>query len=51
MSHGLNNQQVQELKDVFAMFDKDGNGSISTGELKSVMESLGQNASEVSFCS
>lgn len=39
----LSADQVQSLKDVFSLFDKDSSGSISTSELGDVMKSLGQN--------
>ncbi|KAF8901167.1 hypothetical protein CPB84DRAFT_1777928 [Gymnopilus junonius] len=34
--------ETDELRQAFDVFDKDGSGSISIGELKSVMESLGE---------
>lgn len=46
MSHGLSDEQVEELKQAFDTFDKDGNGTITTDELSNVMTSLGQNPSE-----
>lgn len=36
-------EEIDELKEAFALFDKDGNGSISRGELKHLMISLGHN--------
>ena len=33
---------MKEFKDAFAIFDKDGGGSITTQELGDVMKSLGQ---------
>ncbi|KAM3185915.1 hypothetical protein ACTXT7_005389 [Hymenolepis weldensis] len=39
----LSTEEMDELKEAFALFDKDGNGSISRGELKHLMTSLGQN--------
>jgi Ca2+-binding EF-hand superfamily protein len=33
-------------KDAFGLFDKDGDGVISTWELKSVLRALGQNPSK-----
>ena len=35
-----------EFKDAFKMFDKDGDGTITTKELGTVMRSLGQNPTE-----
>jgi calmodulin len=32
----------EELREAFKVFDKDGNGLIEAGELKNVMESLGE---------
>lgn len=32
-----------EFREAFSLFDKDGSGNISGGELASVMKSLGQN--------
>ena len=37
---------VEEYKEAFQLFDKDGGGSISTKELKQVFEALGQNPTE-----
>jgi hypothetical protein len=33
------------MKDVFNMFDKDGDGTISTDELEEVMQSMGEKSS------
>ena len=35
-----------EIKEAFQLFDKDGNGTISTKELGMAMRSLGQNPTE-----
>ena len=43
----LTEEQVEELKEAFQLFDFDGNGSISTKELGTVMRSLGQNLMDV----
>ena len=37
---------ILEFKEVFKMFDVDGDGTVSTEELKDVMAKLGQNPSE-----
>ncbi|GAB1609565.1 calmodulin, striated muscle [Argonauta hians] len=42
----LNDEQIAEFKEAFDLFDKDGDGAITTKELGTVMRSLGQNPSE-----
>lgn len=37
---------VVEFKEAFSLFDKDGDGTITTKELGTVMRSLGQNPTE-----
>ena len=39
---GLTEEQVQELKEVFMLFDKDEDGVLTFPELNVVMKSLGQ---------
>ena len=42
MADQLTEEQTAEFKEAFALFDKDGDGTISTKELGTVMNSLGQ---------
>jgi len=42
----LSEAQIVEFREAFAMFDKDGDGSISVSELGTVMRSLGQNPTD-----
>ena len=42
----LSDQQVAEYKEAFSLFDKDGDGTINSKELGTVMRSLGQNPTE-----
>eukprot|EP00029_Vermamoeba_vermiformis_P014570 TRINITY_DN9687_c0_g1_i1.p1 TRINITY_DN9687_c0_g1~~TRINITY_DN9687_c0_g1_i1.p1 ORF type:complete len:149 (-),score=62.21 TRINITY_DN9687_c0_g1_i1:62-508(-) len=42
----LTEEQIAEFKEAFALFDKDGDGSITTKELGTVMRSLGQTPTE-----
>lgn len=37
----LSQREIADLKECFAMFDKDGDGTIDTGELGTVMANLG----------
>jgi calmodulin len=37
---------ISDFKEAFDMFDKDGDGTITTKELDTVMRSLGQNPTE-----
>ena len=40
------NSIISEFKEAFSLFDKDGDGTITTKELGTVMRSLGQNPTE-----
>merc|ERR1711963_1133545 len=46
MAEKLSEEQIAEFKEAFALFDKDGDGTITTKELGTVMRSLGQNPTE-----
>ena len=42
-SDELTEEQIAGFRDAFSIFDKDGDGTITTKELGTVMRSLGQN--------
>jgi len=42
----LTEEQIAEFKEAFSMLDRDGDGTINTGELGTVLRSLGQNPTE-----
>ena len=42
----LNDNDVLEFREAFALFDKDGDGSITTSELGAVMRSVGQSPTD-----
>ncbi|KAJ3684577.1 hypothetical protein LUZ61_013741 [Rhynchospora tenuis] len=46
MADQLTDDQIAEFKEAFSLFDKDGDGCITTKELGTVMRSLGQNPTE-----
>ncbi|PNH05810.1 Calmodulin [Tetrabaena socialis] len=46
VNYELTEEQIAEFKEAFALFDKDGDGTITTKELGTVMRSLGQNPTE-----
>ena len=39
-------EQIAEFKEAFALFDQDGDGTITLPELRTVMQSLGQSPSD-----
>lgn len=42
----LSESQISDFKEAFTLFDRDGDGKITTQELGTVMRSLGQNPTE-----
>ncbi|NXX43172.1 CALMS protein, partial [Tricholaema leucomelas] len=46
MAERLSEEQIAEFKEAFSLFDRDGDGCITTKELGTVMRSLGQNPTE-----
>ena len=46
MADQLTEEQIAEFKEAFSLFDKDGDGTITTKELGTVMRLLGQNTIE-----
>ncbi|NWU87227.1 CALMS protein, partial [Onychorhynchus coronatus] len=46
MAERLSEEKIAEFKEAFSLFDRDGDGSITTRELGTVMRSLGQNPTE-----
>ncbi|BCS24045.1 translation elongation factor EF1B gamma [Aspergillus puulaauensis] len=46
MAASLSQDQISQYRDVFKIFDKDGNGHITAEELGEIMGSLGQNPTE-----
>jgi calmodulin len=46
MTDHLTKEQIAEFKEAFQIFDKDGDGLITTKELGTIMRSLGQTLSE-----
>lgn len=43
-------EQIEEFKEAFNLFDKDGNGTITADELGVVMRSLGKNPTHEELC-
>ncbi|KAL5248187.1 hypothetical protein ACHWQZ_G017385 [Mnemiopsis leidyi] len=46
MASKLSDDQIAEFREAFSLFDKDGDGTITTTELGTVMKSLGQSPCE-----
>ncbi len=46
MVEQLSEEQIAEFKEAFSLFDKDGDGKITSKELGTVMRSLGANPTE-----
>ena len=46
MVEQLSEEQIEELREAFTLFDKDGDGTITVGELGTVIRSLGVEPSE-----
>ncbi|KAI9298317.1 EF-hand [Neoconidiobolus thromboides FSU 785] len=42
---GLNNEQIEQARELFAMFDKDNDGKIVASEIEAILKQLGQNPS------
>jgi len=47
--NNLSNEQITEFTEVFSLFDKNSNGTITIHELRALMKSLGQNHTEDEF--
>ena len=41
-----NQEEVEQYREAFSLFDKNGDGTVSTKELGTIMRSLGQNPTE-----
>ncbi|KAL4237939.1 hypothetical protein ACF0H5_002649 [Mactra antiquata] len=46
LGDSLTEEQIGEFKEAFSLFDKDGDGRVTSKELGTVMRSLGQNPTE-----
>ena len=42
----MSDEEVAEFREAFGLFDKNGDGTISSSELGTIMRSLGQNPTE-----
>ena len=42
----LTQDEIEQFKEAFSLFDKNGDGSVSTSELGTIMRSLGQTPTE-----
>uniref|UniRef100_A0A2K6GE73 EF-hand domain-containing protein n=1 Tax=Propithecus coquereli TaxID=379532 RepID=A0A2K6GE73_PROCO len=49
MADQLTEEQIAEFKEAFSLFDEDGDSTITTKELETVMRSLGQNPTEAAL--
>ena len=46
MAEKLSQEQIDEFKKAFSLFDRDGDGTINASELGTVMRSLGKNPTQ-----
>lgn len=46
MTYELTDEQIEEFRDAFSVFDQNGDGTINAKELGIVLRSLGQNPTE-----
>lgn len=46
MADKFSDEQIAEIKEVYSLFDKDGDGTIKIRELGTVMRALGRNPTE-----
>ncbi|OWF37205.1 Calmodulin [Mizuhopecten yessoensis] len=46
MADQMTEEHIEEFREAFSLFDKDGDGFVSSKELGTVMRSLGQNPTE-----